>query len=72
MGIILVIIIAVLLFGGGGYYGYRRYGGPGLGGVIALVSIVFLVLWLAGSLHLSREADLGSAKSPVFVILGAH
>jgi hypothetical protein len=72
MGVILAIIIVVLLFGGGGYYGYRRYGGPGLGGVIAVVSVMFLVLWLAGGLHLNRGADLGSAKSPVFVILGAH
>ena len=76
MGMILAIIIAVLLLGGGGgYYGYRRYGGPGLGGVIVMVVIIFPVVWLAGGLHLNREAELGSsspAKSPVFVILGAH
>jgi hypothetical protein len=32
MGLLLLIIILILLFGGGGgYYGYRTYGGPGLG-----------------------------------------
>ena len=31
MGTILLIVLLILLFGGGGgYYGYNRYGGPGL------------------------------------------
>ena len=37
MSLLLLIIILVLLFGGGGgYYGYRTYGGPGLGGALGL------------------------------------
>ena len=40
MSLLLLIIILVLLFGGGGgYYGYRTYGGPGLGGVLGLILI---------------------------------
>ena len=53
MGTILVIIIVVLLVGtGGGFYGFRQYGGPGLGGAIVLMLVIFLVLWLAGGLHM--------------------
>jgi hypothetical protein len=37
MGTILIIVVLILLLGGGGgYYGYRRYGGAGLGGVLGL------------------------------------
>jgi hypothetical protein len=51
MGLLLLIIILVLLFGGGGgYYGYRTYGGPGLGGVLGLVVVILLILWLVGGL----------------------
>jgi hypothetical protein len=51
MGLILLIIILILLFGGGGgYYGYRTYGGPGLGGVLGLVVVILLILWLVGGL----------------------
>ena len=36
MGKILIIILLILLLGGGeGYYGYNRYGGRGVGGVLA-------------------------------------
>jgi hypothetical protein len=36
MSTILIIVVLILLFGGGGgYYGYNRYGGRGLGGVLA-------------------------------------
>jgi len=40
MNTILIIVVLILLFGGGGgYYGYNRYGGRGLGGVVlSLVS----------------------------------
>ena len=35
MGTILIIVLVILLLGGGGgYYGYNRYGGSGLGGVL--------------------------------------
>ncbi len=51
VGTILVILVLVLLFGGGGgYYGYRNYGGPGLGGVLGLIVIVLVVVWLLGGL----------------------
>ncbi len=49
MSLLLVIIILLVLFGGGGgYYGYNRYGGSGLGGVLFLVLIVLGVLWFLG------------------------
>jgi hypothetical protein len=44
----------ILLFGGGGYFGYSRYGGRGLGGVLGLVLIALVVLWLAGGLPMGR------------------
>ena len=53
MSTILIIVVLLLLFGGGGYYGYNRYGGRGLSGVLGLVLIIVLVLWLAGGLHLN-------------------
>jgi hypothetical protein len=54
MGTILLFIVIVLLIGtGGGFYGYRQYGGPGLGGAIVLVLIIILVLWVAGGFHLN-------------------
>jgi hypothetical protein len=52
MGTILIIVVLILLFGGGGgYYGYRRYGGPGLGGALGLVLIILLALWFFGGLR---------------------
>ncbi len=49
MSLILIIIVLVLLFGGGGgYYAHRSYGLPGLGGVVGLILVVFLILWLVG------------------------
>src|SRR5271155_4008551 len=49
MTILLLIIILILLFGGGGgYYGYRTYGGPGLGGVPGLIAVILLILLLLG------------------------
>src|SRR4029453_10752718 len=47
---ILLIVLLILLLGGGGYYGYGRWGGPGLGGVVGLVIVVFVVLLIAGAL----------------------
>jgi uncharacterized membrane protein YccC len=54
MGLLLIIVILVLLFGGGGYYGYNRYGGAGLGGVLGLVLVVLVLLWLFGGLGSMR------------------
>jgi hypothetical protein len=50
--ILIIVLLIVLLGGGGGYYGYRSYGGAGLGGALSLVLVVMLVLWLAGGLPL--------------------
>jgi hypothetical protein len=51
MSLLLLIIILVLLFGGGGgYYGYRTYGGTGLGGVLGIIVVILIVLWLVGGL----------------------
>src|SRR5271166_3687232 len=51
MSVLLLIIILLLIFGGGGgYYGYRSYGGPGLGGVLGLVLVILVILWLVGGL----------------------
>jgi hypothetical protein len=50
--ILIIVLLIVLLGGGGGYYGYRTYGGAGLGGVLGLVLVVLLVVWLAGGLPL--------------------
>jgi len=51
MGTILIILLVILLLAGGGsYWGYNRYGGTGLGGVLGLVIVVLVVLWLAGAL----------------------
>lgn len=45
MGLILLIIVLLLLFGGGGHY----FGGfPGLGGGIGTVLFIVLILWLLG------------------------
>ena len=55
MGTILIIVLLILLLGGGGgYYGYRRYGGPGLGGALGLILIVFVVMWFFGGVHINR------------------
>jgi hypothetical protein len=53
MGTMLIIIVVILLVGtGAGFYGHRQYGGPGLGGAIVMIVIVFFVVWLAGGLHM--------------------
>jgi hypothetical protein len=52
MGTILIIVLAALLLGGGGYYGYRRYGGSGLGGVLGLALIILLVPRFLGGLRI--------------------
>jgi hypothetical protein len=52
MSTILIIVVLILLLGGG-YYGYNRYGGRGIGGVLGLVVVVLLAVWLFGGLHLN-------------------
>lgn len=55
LSLIVIIVVLLLLFGGGGgYYGYRRYGGSGLGSVLGLVLIILLALWFLGGLHFQR------------------
>jgi hypothetical protein len=52
--IILIVVLVVLLFGGyagRGTYGGSAYYGPGLG-LLGLIVIVFLVLILAGVVHI--------------------
>ena len=49
MDLILIIIILVLLFGGG--FGYRRWGysgGIGIGGILLIVLIVYLLFGRGG------------------------
>ena len=44
MDLILIILIILLLFGGG--FGYRRYGhrgGFGIGGILLLILILYLI-----------------------------
>ena len=54
MSTILIIVVLILLFGGGGgYYGYNRYGGRVLCGVLGIVLVVLIVIWLLGGLHLN-------------------
>ena len=45
MSTILIVVLLILLLGGGGF-GYSRYGGAGLGGVLGLFLTVILVLWV--------------------------
>jgi hypothetical protein len=49
--ILLIVILILVLGGGGGYYGFSRYGGRGLGGVLGLLLLVLIVLWLLGALQ---------------------
>ena len=55
MGTILIIVLVILLLGGGGgYYGYSRYGGPGIGGALGLVLVIGLLIWFFGGVHIGR------------------
>jgi hypothetical protein len=51
--LLIIVVLILLLGGGGGYYGYNRYGGRGIGGVLGLVLVVLLAVWLFGGLHLT-------------------
>jgi hypothetical protein len=54
--ILIIILLILLLGGGGGYWGYSRWGGPGLGGVLGVVLVVVLAVWLLGGLTVVRPA----------------
>jgi hypothetical protein len=47
---LLLIVLLILMLGGGGYYGYFKWGAPGLGGVVGPVVIIFIVLLFAGAM----------------------
>lgn len=51
--ILVIVLLILLLGGGGGYYGYSRYGGPGLGGALGVVLIILVAVWLLGGLHIN-------------------
>ncbi len=51
--ILIIVVLILLLGGGGGYYGYSRYGGSGLGGVLGLILVVVVALWLFGGLQIN-------------------
>ena len=50
MSTLVIVLLVILLLGGGGYYGHRSYGNTGLGGVLGIALVVFLVLWLMGAI----------------------
>jgi hypothetical protein len=53
---LIIVVVILLLGGGGGYYGYRRYGGAGLGGTPGLILPILLVLWFfSGMLRRARQ-----------------
>jgi hypothetical protein len=50
--LILLIIVLLLLFGGGGYYGYGRWGYRGGAGVgLGTVLVILLVAYMLGIFH---------------------
>jgi hypothetical protein len=50
---LLLIIILILLFGGGGgYYGYSRWGMGGGLAILGMVLLIVLVLYLLGAIRL--------------------
>jgi hypothetical protein len=51
--ILIIVVLILLLGGGGGYYGFNRYGGRGIGGVLGLVVVLLLAVWLLGGLHIN-------------------
>jgi hypothetical protein len=49
---LLILIILIIIFGGGGgYYGYSRWGGQGLGGVLGLVLLIVVIAYLFGGIR---------------------
>jgi hypothetical protein len=50
--LILLIIVLLLLFGGGGYYGYGRWGYRGGAGVgLGTVLVILLIAYMLGIFH---------------------
>ena len=50
--LILLIIVLLLLFGGGGYYGYGRWGYRGGAGVgLGTVLVILLIAYMLGVFH---------------------
>ena len=48
MNLLLIILVILLLFGGGGFYGYSTLGpgfggGIGLGGILLIILVVYLL-----------------------------
>jgi hypothetical protein len=50
--LILLIVVLLLLFGGGGYYGYGRWGYRGGAGVgLGTVLLILLIAYMLGIFH---------------------
>jgi hypothetical protein len=50
--LIVLIIVLLLLFGGGGYYGYGRWGYRGGAGVgLGTVLLILLIAYMLGLFH---------------------
>ena len=45
-----LIVIMLIILELGGFFGRRRFGNRGLGGVLGLILIIILILWLLGRL----------------------
>lgn len=48
---ILVILLVLALFGGLPYWGHSRDWGYGPSGILGLLLVIFLVLWLTGTIR---------------------
>ena len=49
MTLILIILLLLLLGGGGGYYGHSRWGYSGGAGVgLGTILLILLIVWLVG------------------------
>ncbi len=51
LGLILVILLIVLLLGAMPTWGYSRGWGWGPGGIVMVLLVIFLVLWLTGTIN---------------------
>jgi len=52
MTLILIILLLLLLGGGGGYYGHSRWGYSGGAGVgLGTILLILLIVWLVGGLR---------------------
>ena len=46
--LILIVLLILIFGGGGGFYGYSRWGAPGLGGGLGLALVILLICYLLG------------------------